>query len=159
MRPWRRCVERIQRRSIDCCVLWLLSVYFTRPGNKGFSLTPLGVCLTNDARGSRHNYARWISPPASGGPGGIYSTASNREKARPDLRMGWMPGPIACITLEEQAVFNSAMTDISRSDAQSALEAYDFNRFGCVVDVGGGQGLLLKEILLACPATRGILFD
>jgi O-methyltransferase domain len=27
------------------------------------------------------------------------------------------------------------------------------------VDVGGGQGLLLKELLLACPDTRGVLFD
>src|SRR5262249_16897134 len=26
-------------------------------------------------------------------------------------------------------------------------------------DIGGGQGLLLKEILLSCPATRGVLFD
>jgi hypothetical protein len=42
---------------------------------------------------------------------------------------------------------------------RNCVEAYDFNRFGCVVDVGGGQGLLLKEILIACAATRGILFD
>jgi hypothetical protein len=51
------------------------------------------------------------------------------------------------------------MTSLSRSQARAVLEAYDFSRFGCVVDVGGGQGLLLKEILLACPTTRGILFD
>jgi hypothetical protein len=60
---------------------------------------------------------------------------------------------------QEQAVFDSAMTGNSRSEAQAVLEAYDFSRFGCVVDVGGGQGLLLKAILLACRATRGILFD
>jgi hypothetical protein len=36
---------------------------------------------------------------------------------------------------EEQAVFNSAMTSNSRSEAQAVLEAYDFSRFGCVVDV------------------------
>jgi O-methyltransferase domain len=60
---------------------------------------------------------------------------------------------------EERAVFDSAMTGNSRSEAQAVLEAYDFSKFGCVVDVGGGEGLLLKEILLACPATRGVLFD
>ena len=60
---------------------------------------------------------------------------------------------------EEQAVFNSAMTSSSRSEAQAVLAAYNFRRFDCIVDVGGGQGLLLKEILLACPASRGILFD
>lgn len=60
---------------------------------------------------------------------------------------------------EEQAIFNDAMTGNSRSESQAVLEAYDFSRFSCVVDVGGGQGLLLKEILLACPSTRGVLFD
>ena len=33
---------------------------FHETGNKEFSLTPLGVCLTSDAPGSRRNYARWI---------------------------------------------------------------------------------------------------
>jgi len=60
---------------------------------------------------------------------------------------------------EERAVFDSAMTGNSRFEAQAVLEAFDFGRFGCAVDIGGGQGLLLKAILLACPASRGILFD
>lgn len=60
---------------------------------------------------------------------------------------------------DEQAVFDSAMTGNSRTEAQAGLEAYDFSRFGCVVDIGGGQGLLLKTILLGCPGSRGILFD
>ena len=51
------------------------------------------------------------------------------------------------------------MTANSRSESQAVLEAYDFSRFSCVVDVGGGHGLLLKEILFACPSTRGVLFD
>ena len=33
---------------------------FHETGNKQFSLTPLGVCLTRDAPNSRCNYARWI---------------------------------------------------------------------------------------------------
>jgi ubiquinone/menaquinone biosynthesis C-methylase UbiE len=60
---------------------------------------------------------------------------------------------------EEQAIFNDAMTDNSRSESQAVLEAYNFNRFNCVVDVGGGQGLLLRDILLACPSAHGVLFD
>jgi hypothetical protein len=60
---------------------------------------------------------------------------------------------------DEQASFDAAMTAASRSQARAVLEAYDFTKFGCIVDVGGGQGLLLKEMLLACPAARGILFD
>ena len=36
---------------------------FHEAANKEFSLTPLGVCLTSDAPGSRRNYARWIGTP------------------------------------------------------------------------------------------------
>jgi Dimerisation domain len=34
---------------------------FHETGNKEFSLTPLGVCLTTDAPGSRRNYARCVA--------------------------------------------------------------------------------------------------
>src|SRR5215510_14919537 len=33
---------------------------FHESRNKEFSLTPVGVCLTNDVTDSRRNYARWI---------------------------------------------------------------------------------------------------
>jgi hypothetical protein len=39
------------------------------------------------------------------------------------------------------------------------VAAYDFARFGTLVDVGGGTGALLAAILQAHPALRGILFD
>ena len=132
---------------------------FHETGNKEFSLTPLGVCLTNDALGSRRNYARWIGTPGQWRSWGnlLHCIKSGESASRFTHGMdAWtyrMQNP------EEQAVFDSAMTGNSRSEAQAVIEAYDFSRFGCVVDVGGGQGLLLKEILLAVPATRGILFD
>jgi hypothetical protein len=132
---------------------------FRETSNKEFSLTPLGVCLTNDAPGSRRNYARWIGTPGQWRSWGnlLHSIKSGESATRFTHGMdAWtyrMQNP------EERAVFDSAMTGNSRSDAQAVLEAYDFSKFGCVVDVGGGQGLLLKEILLACPAIRGVLFD
>jgi hypothetical protein len=132
---------------------------FLETSNKEFSLTPLGVCLTNDALGSRRNYARWIGTPGQWRSWGnlLHSIKSGESATRFTHGMdAWtyrMQNP------EERAVFDSAMTGNSRSEAQAVLEAYDFSKFGCVVDVGGGQGLLLKEILLACPATRGVLFD
>src|SRR6516165_7529605 len=43
----------------------------------------------------------------------------------------------------EQAIFNSAMTGNSRSEARAVIEAYDFTQFDCIVDIGGGHGLLL----------------
>jgi cyclopropane fatty-acyl-phospholipid synthase-like methyltransferase len=60
---------------------------------------------------------------------------------------------------DEQAIFDDAMTALSRVLADAAAEAYDFSRFGTVVDVGGGHGVLLAAILRRYATVRGILFD
>jgi len=132
---------------------------FREGDNKEFSLTPLGVCLTSDAPRSTRNYARWIGTPGQWGSWGnlLHSIKSGESAVR--FTYGTDAWTYRKEHPEEQAIFDSAMTGNSRSEAEAVLEAYDFSRFGCVVDVGGGQGLLLKTILLACPATRGILFD
>lgn len=60
---------------------------------------------------------------------------------------------------EENATFNQVMTSNSARDAAAVIAAYDFGERGTVVDVAGGQGLLLAAILRAHPGLRGVLFD
>jgi O-methyltransferase domain/Dimerisation domain len=132
---------------------------FREGDNKEFSLTPLGLCLTSDAPRSTRNYARWIGTPGQWGSWGNLLQSIKSGESAVGLTYGTDAWTYRRDHPEEQAIFDSAMTGNSRSEAQAVLDAYDFSRFGCVVDVGGGQGVLLKTILLACPATRGILFD
>ncbi len=56
-------------------------------------------------------------------------------------------------------LFDRAMTSIGSLTTESLFAAYDFGRFGTIVDIGGGQGGMLTEILTRVPATRGVLFD
>ena len=60
---------------------------------------------------------------------------------------------------DESAIFDRAMTALTRAANASLLGAYDFGRFGTIVDVGGGSGTLLAAILVAYPRLRGVLFD
>ena len=60
---------------------------------------------------------------------------------------------------EEGAVFDRAMAANSRMVVRSLLDAYDFGRFGTIVDVGGGNGVLLAALLAEYPKLRGVLFD
>ncbi len=60
---------------------------------------------------------------------------------------------------DEGRVFNDAMSAHVAFVAQAIATAYDFSRFATIVDVGGGQGVLLAAILQANPRVRGILFD
>jgi len=56
-------------------------------------------------------------------------------------------------------VFNAGMTGLSALVVDAVVTAYDFSGARQVVDVGGGHGSLLAAILVANPATRGILLD
>jgi hypothetical protein len=60
---------------------------------------------------------------------------------------------------DDAAVFNTVMTEGIGWTSSALLAAYDFSRFCSLVDVGGGEGALLRDILSATPGTRGVLFD
>jgi SAM-dependent methyltransferase len=51
------------------------------------------------------------------------------------------------------------MTEGISWTSSAVLAAYDFSRFRQLVDVGGGEGALLRDILSATPGTRAVLFD
>jgi hypothetical protein len=57
------------------------------------------------------------------------------------------------------AVFHAAMSSFSGVEAAAVAAAYDFSEVQVLVDVGGGQGLLLATLLRAYPHLRGIVFD
>jgi len=55
--------------------------------------------------------------------------------------------------------FGDGMANISAAENPAIAAAYDFAGFGHVVDVGGGRGGFLAEILRRAPDARGTLFD
>ena len=60
---------------------------------------------------------------------------------------------------EHQRRFDEAMAQISDEDDAAIAAAYDFKKFDRIVDVGGGKGGLLAEILRSAPNSKGVLFD
>jgi SAM-dependent methyltransferase len=55
-------------------------------------------------------------------------------------------------------IFNQAMVDLTGLAALDIAQAYDFSNHR-IVDVGGGYGALLAQILVAYPGATGVLFD
>ncbi|HTE63587.1 MAG TPA: methyltransferase, partial [Solirubrobacteraceae bacterium] len=60
---------------------------------------------------------------------------------------------------DEAEAFGHGMTAKAAVDIAAVLDAYDFSRFATIADIGGGRGHLLRAILDAAPAARGVLFD
>ena len=55
--------------------------------------------------------------------------------------------------------FNQGMTNLSSMLAYAILMAYDFAGISSIVDVGGGEGKLLRKILELKPEIVGVVFD
>ncbi len=57
------------------------------------------------------------------------------------------------------AIFDQSMSDLSSLGLAPLLQGYNFSTITTLVDIGGGEGFLLANILRTYPAIRGILFD
>jgi C-methyltransferase len=60
---------------------------------------------------------------------------------------------------EAQRRFDQAMASISDADDAAVASAYDFAQFERIVDLGGGRGGLLVQILKRAPKATGVLFE
>ena len=60
---------------------------------------------------------------------------------------------------ETALIFDDAMTNMATLVGPAIAAAYDFGRWRSLMDVGGGNGILLAAILKAHPELRGVLVD
>nr|WP_283815990.1 methyltransferase [Bradyrhizobium sp. AUGA SZCCT0222] len=128
-------------------------------GPTRYRLTDMGACLANSASHSLRSWAlfegKMLSHSWMGLAESVRSGRTAAELAGADGgRYGQMHrDPEAAL------VFDAAMANMTRLVARDLIAAGDFNSAGKVLDVGGGAGTLLVEILRACPTTSGSILD
>ena len=132
---------------------------FEEPIRGQFRLGPLGAGLQSDVSGSFRNFARFL---------GDQRTWKCLAELEHTIRTGetGMSRAFGCTGFEylaahpaEANIFNDAMAEIARSVARAATAHYDFSRFRTILDIGGGNGTFLAEILRRATSSAGILFD
>jgi hypothetical protein len=131
---------------------------FTETTARRFSNTPLSECLRPGVPGSLHAGARMIATlcyPAFG------ELQWSIETGKPgfDKVFGAPIFDYLAKHADEGRCFDQAMTSIHGPETPAMVEAYSFARFHTIVDVGGGNGSTLIEVLRSAPRTRGIVFD
>jgi len=55
--------------------------------------------------------------------------------------------------------YDAAIDAFTRHEAAALTKAFDFAAVRQVLDVGGGRGTLMAEVLATWPSVRGVLFD
>jgi hypothetical protein len=124
-----------------------------------FGLAPPAEYLRTDMPGSLRGFVMLIGHQSFWSSWGhlLHSVRTGESAFRRIHRMTlweyWADHP------EEAAVFDVAMTSLSSGVVDAVVRSYDFSGIGVLLDVGGGEGVLLAAILAANPSLRGILFD
>jgi 2-polyprenyl-3-methyl-5-hydroxy-6-metoxy-1,4-benzoquinol methylase len=135
-----------------------VGVYDER-GDGRFALTELGEGLRSDVPGSLRPLARTLSCHALWSAyahlGHSVRTGENAFEALHghDVWTHRRGHP------DENEIFNQNMTALTSLVAEAVAEAYDFSGVATVVDVGGGEGLLLETVLTRHPHLTGTVFD
>ena len=134
---------------------------FEEGASRTFGLTPSAELLCRGVKGSMRNMVRWMA------------TRMHFELF-PEMMHSLKTGEtvvekvynVSCFEYFEKdtdtsEIFNDAMTDFSAVVIPAALEAYDFSYLNgkTLVDIAGGHGKVLTEILVKHPEIRGKLFD
>jgi hypothetical protein len=132
---------------------------FAEPQPGHFVNTPLGDLLRVDVASSLRGYAVLLSSRMMlRGWANLRHALQTAEGALDDA-IGVEFYAYLQQNPDEAAVFDAAMSSVSGQEAAALRDAYDFSRFGTLVDVGGGRGLVLAGLLDAYPSLRGVLFE
>jgi hypothetical protein len=124
-----------------------------------FALTPLGQSLKSDAPG--HARATILALGGSAFRRGFDELVYSVRTGKPGFHKAHGMGPFDYLehSPEHAALFSEAMIGSNAPEQEAVASSYDFSAFRTIVDVGGGSGNLLVQILRRFPETRGVLFD
>ncbi|MBE9167860.1 methyltransferase [Pleurocapsales cyanobacterium LEGE 06147] len=132
---------------------------FAESNNRQFQLTRLGECLQTDTPGSMRAFAIILGEPWFWQVCGSLLNSVKTGKNAFENVFGMEPFPYLVQHPERAQILSEAINAFTLSIIPALLASYDFSASGKIVDVGGGQGTLIAEILKANPTMKGILFD
>lgn len=132
---------------------------FSESADRRFKLTGMGQLLQSDHPQSLAGYARFVAHDSTWRPWGELGYSVKTGLPAFDHVFNTPIFEHLSRNPEVAAVFDSAMTSISTTEARAASEAYDFKGINTLMDVAGGHGLLLATVLRRHKKMRGVLFD
>jgi hypothetical protein len=145
-------IERVLRALSDAGI-------FQELEDGRFALTPLGATLRSDVPGSVRRAAMIATDEWHWRPYGhlAHTLRTGEAGFRPAHGCGFWEylerHP------EAAAMVDASMARIASARAAVFARVYDFGGIERIVDVGGGQGALLRHVLQAHPHLRGVVLE
>jgi O-methyltransferase domain len=126
---------------------------------RSFGLTVLGERLVSDAPAGMRSWAVFLE--AIGGVQPFEHILDTVRTGTPGVDIAFGMGLFEFLAQRpgDAATFDAAMSERTAAFAPSVAESYDFSGLRSIVDVGGGQGTLLTQILRRHSRLHGTLFE
>ena len=126
-----------------------------------FSLTPVSEALCADAQNSMRDMALWLTDPFHFEVYAELGHSIRTGETVPEKIYGLSCFDYLAKDKEVGDRFNNAMTGFSAMVVAAALDEYDFSWLAgkTLVDIAGGHGRVITEILKKHPDVHGVLFD
>lgn len=124
-----------------------------------FALTEVGTYLRSDIAGSHAHIARLFSRSNLWAAWGELLQSVKSATPAFDHVHGEDVWSYRTRNPEEGRLFDQAMGSGTSRSAEAVMEVTDFGRFEHIVDVGGGDGSFLAELLAAHSNLTATLFD
>lgn len=124
-----------------------------------FELTPAGKALRSDAPYSVRTAVQMMTDRSMWQPAGELTTCLTKGTPAFDAMFGMPFFDHFARDARTAAVFHDGMAAMSGPENALIAGSYEFPARGVVVDVGGGHGGLLREVLLRNGELEGVLYD
>jgi hypothetical protein len=134
-----------------------VGVYAVQDGR--YSNTSLGERLRSDVPGTLRPLARMMQDPSFWAAWGNLAHSVRTGENAFEAVHGVDVWTYRETRPEYNAIFNDNMTALSWYVGKAVASAYDFSKLTTVVDVGGGQGILLDAVLNQYNHLQGVVFD
>jgi hypothetical protein len=132
---------------------------FEEDAPRRFALNLPGQMLRTGVPGGMRDMGLWVTSPFHFRVYGELMHSVRTGKPAAEKVAGMPVFEYLAREKELSEIFNNAMSGFSDIVIQAALKAYDFSGIDLLVDVAGGHGAVLSEILKKYPHMRGVLFD
>src|SRR4028118_826891 len=128
----------------------------TQPNH--FTLTPLAACLQSDVPDSVRAFVIMLGEEHYRAWGDLLHGVQTGGSPFENL-YGMNLFDYLAQNAESAKIFDESMTNASAIESATIAASYDFSSIQTLVDVAGGEGLLIASILKSNPTLKGVLFD
>ncbi|WP_217992661.1 methyltransferase [Enterobacter sp. CC120223-11] len=127
--------------------------------NHQWTLTEQGRLLCENTQGSQRNAILLFTDEMFSHSAAALPETLRQSKPGFDIHFNNDFFSYLSVAPEKSRLFDSAMSALTSGVNQKIAESYPFPDEGQIIDIAGGKGGLLREILFRSPGLSGLLFD